>query len=84
MRTIVKLHEVGYVLLLHPPHSPDLAPSDFFCGQNNAGYIRRKWTYFEAKDKSCYRNSIEQLLSEATVLDNKSYNFIKIIKVFHS
>ncbi|KAL7724275.1 hypothetical protein ACLKA6_013699 [Drosophila palustris] len=30
MKTMAKLHELGFGLLPHPPYSPDLAPSDFF------------------------------------------------------
>jgi [histone H3]-lysine36 N-dimethyltransferase SETMAR len=30
IKTMAKLHELGYELLPHPPYSPDLAPSDFF------------------------------------------------------
>lgn len=30
MKTMAKLHELGYELLPHPPYSPDLASSDFF------------------------------------------------------
>lgn len=26
---LVKLHELGFELLSHPPYSPDLAPSDY-------------------------------------------------------
>ena len=28
-KSIAKIHELGYKILLHPPYSPDLAPSDF-------------------------------------------------------
>ena len=32
--SIAKIHELGYELLSHPPHSPDLAPSDYFLFPN--------------------------------------------------
>jgi [histone H3]-lysine36 N-dimethyltransferase SETMAR len=34
IKTNAKLHELGYELLLYPPFSPDLAPSDFFLFAN--------------------------------------------------
>ena len=30
LRTMAKIHELGFELLPHPPYSPDLASSDFF------------------------------------------------------
>jgi [histone H3]-lysine36 N-dimethyltransferase SETMAR len=30
IKTTAKVHELGYELLPHPPHSPDLTFSDFF------------------------------------------------------
>ena len=36
MKTMAKLHELGFELLPHPPYSSDLAPSDFFfCSQTS-------------------------------------------------
>ena len=32
--TIAKLHELYFELLLHPPYSPDLAPSDYWLFEN--------------------------------------------------
>ncbi|GFX30670.1 integrase catalytic domain-containing protein [Trichonephila clavipes] len=37
MKSITKLHELGFKLLLHPPYNPDLAPSDIFCPQTSRG-----------------------------------------------
>ncbi|KAF7263152.1 hypothetical protein GWI33_003556, partial [Rhynchophorus ferrugineus] len=57
----------------HPPHSPDLAPSEYFlfpdlkrmfAGKkfsSNEEVISETETYFEAKDKSYYKNGIEKL-----------------------
>jgi [histone H3]-lysine36 N-dimethyltransferase SETMAR len=73
MKTMAKLHELGFELLLHPPYSPDLAPSDFFlfsdlkrmlAGQKfcaDEEVIAETEAYFEAKDKSYYKNGIEKL-----------------------
>ena len=63
MQTMAKLHELGFELLLRPPYSPDLAPSDFFLFSDlkrmlagkkfsaNAEVIAETEAYFEAKDK---------------------------------
>jgi hypothetical protein len=34
IKTMAKLHKLGYELLPHPPYSPDLAPSNFFLFAN--------------------------------------------------
>ena len=70
--TMAKLHELRFELLLHPPNSPDLAPSNYWLfadlkkkklkgkrfGSSEEG-ISETETYFEAKDKSFYKKSIE-------------------------
>jgi len=73
MKTMAKLHELGFELLPHPPYSPDLAPSDYFLFadlkrmlsgkkfKTNDEVIAETETYFEAKDKSYYKNGIEKL-----------------------
>lgn len=73
MKTMAKLHELGYELLPHPPYTPDLAPSDFFlfadlkrmlAGKKfstNEEVISESEAYFEAKEKSYYKNGIEKL-----------------------
>ncbi|VVC40054.1 Hypothetical protein CINCED_3A010488 [Cinara cedri] len=73
MKTMEKLHELGFELLPHPPYSPDLAPSDFFLFSDlkrtltgkkfstNEEVIAETEAYFEAKDKSYYKNGIEKL-----------------------
>lgn len=73
MKTMAKLHELGYELLPHPPYSPDLAPSDFFLFADLKRMLAGKKfktdeeviavteAYFEAKDKSYYKNGIEKL-----------------------
>ena len=42
MKTMVKLNELSFKLLPHPPHSPDLAPSDYwlFTGLENCSRER--------------------------------------------
>lgn len=73
MKTMAKLHELGFELLPHPPYSPDLAPSDFFLFSDlkrmlagkkfkaDEEVIAETEAYFEAKDKSYYKNGIEKL-----------------------
>ena len=73
MKTMAKLHELGYELLPHSPYSPDLAPSDYFlfadlkrmlAGKkfsSNEEVIAETEAYFEAKPKSYYKNGIEKL-----------------------
>ncbi|GFV36022.1 mariner Mos1 transposase [Trichonephila clavipes] len=73
MKSMAKLHELGFELLPHPPYTPNLAPSDFFlfsdlkkmlAGQKfrtDEEVIAETEAYFEAKDKSYYKNGIEKL-----------------------
>lgn len=73
MKTMAKLYELGFELLPHPPYSPDLAPSDYFLFadlkrmlagkkfKTNNEVIAETEAYFEAKDKSYYKNGIEKL-----------------------
>ena len=63
MKAMVKIHDLGFELLLHPPYSPDLAPSDFFLFSDlkrmfagkkfraDEEVIAETEAYFEAKDK---------------------------------
>ena len=71
--TIAKLHEMHFILLPHPPYSPDLAPSDYWLladfkrmlqGKrfgSNEEVILKTEVYFEAKDKLFYKKGIELL-----------------------
>jgi [histone H3]-lysine36 N-dimethyltransferase SETMAR len=73
IKTMAKLHELGYRLLPHPPYFPDLAPSDFFlfpdlermlAGKKfstNAEVIVKTEAYFEAISKTYYKNGIKKL-----------------------
>lgn len=73
MKTMAKLHELGFELLPHPPYSPDLAPSDFFLFsglkrmlagkkfKTDEEVISETEAYFEGKDRSYYKNGIEKL-----------------------
>ena len=69
--TMAKLQELHFELLLHPPYSPNLAPSDYWLltglkrilqgrifGSTEEGILDTE-EYFEAKDKSFYKKSIK-------------------------
>ena len=70
---MAKLSELGYELLPHPSHSPDLAPSDYWLFADpkkmiqgkrfgsNEEVIAETEAYFEAKDKSFYKHGIKKL-----------------------
>ena len=67
--TMAKLHELHFELLVHPPYSPDLAPSDYLLFTDlkkmlqgkrfgyNEEVISETETYFEAKDKLFYKKA---------------------------
>lgn len=73
MKTMVKLNELRFELLPHPPYSPDLAPSDYWLFSDLKKMLQRKKfdsneeviaeteAYFEDKDKSFYQRGIEKL-----------------------
>ena len=72
---MAKLHELHFKLLVHPPYSPDLAPSDHWLFADlkrmlqgkrfgsNEEVILETEAYFEAKDKLFYKKGIELLES---------------------
>ncbi|XP_018349932.1 PREDICTED: histone-lysine N-methyltransferase SETMAR-like [Trachymyrmex septentrionalis] len=73
MATMVKLNELGFELLPHPPYSPDLAPSDYFLFaelkkmlagkkfRSDEEVIAETDAYFEGQPKSFYKTGIERL-----------------------
>ena len=73
LATMAKLNELSFVLLPHPPYSPDLASSDYYLFSDLKKMLqgRRFYSseevitdtnaYFEAKDKSFYKKGIEML-----------------------
>ena len=70
---MANLDELLFKLLLHPPYSPDLAPSDYWLFADlkrmlqgkrfgsNEEVILETEAYFETKDKSFYKKGIELL-----------------------
>ncbi|KAF8785127.1 Histone-lysine N-methyltransferase SETMAR like protein [Argiope bruennichi] len=73
MKTMVKLDELRFELLPHPPYFPYLAPSDYWLFANmkkmhqekkfgsNEKMIAETEAYSESKDKSFYMKDIEKL-----------------------
>ena len=73
MKTMVKLNELSFELLPHPPYSLDLASSDYRLFADLKKMLQRKRfgsneeviaeneAYFESKDKSFYKKGIEKL-----------------------
>lgn len=73
IKTMVRLHELNFQLLPHPPYSPDVPPSGYWLladlkqmlagkrYRSNEKVITGTEAYFEANDKSFYKSSIEHL-----------------------
>lgn len=73
LKTMAKIHELGFELLPHPPYSPDLAPSDYFLFSDlkrmlagkkfktDEEVIAETEAYFEEKPKEYYKDGIEKL-----------------------
>ena len=73
MKTMVKLNELSFELLPHPPYSPDLAPNDYLLFADlkkmlqekrfgsNEEVITEAEAYFESKDESFCKKGIEML-----------------------
>ena len=70
---MVKLNELSFELLPHPPYSPDLAPWNYWLFaelkkmlqgnkfDSNEEVIVESEAYFESKDESFYKKCIEKL-----------------------
>ena len=73
MKTMVKLNELSFELLSHPPYTPDLATRNYWLFANlkkmlqgkgfdfNEEVIAETEAYFESKDESFYKKGIEKL-----------------------
>jgi|SRR5687768_3191449 len=73
LKAAVKLEQLGYELIPHPPYSPDLAPSDYYLYPNLKRWLQGKrfYTndevifetegYFAELDKSYYSKGIQML-----------------------
>jgi hypothetical protein len=77
---MAKLHKLGCELLSYPPYSADLVLSDLFlladlkrmlAGKEfstNEEVIAEPGAYFEVKEKSYYKNGIEELYNRCIAL----------------
>ncbi|EGI70969.1 Mariner Mos1 transposase [Acromyrmex echinatior] len=73
LKAMVKLDQLRFELVAHPPYSPDLAPSNYYLFPNlkrwlqgkrftsNEEVIAETEAYFEGLDISYYRKGIEIL-----------------------
>ena len=85
MKTMVKLNELSFELLPHPPYSPDLAPSDYWLFADlkkmlqgkrfgsNEEVLAETEAYFESKDESFYEKGIEMLEKLEKLTDVKRH-----------
>lgn len=88
LKTMAKMHELGFELLPHPPYSPDLAPSDYWLFadlkrmlqgkrfRSDEEVIAETEAYFEAKNKSFYQAGIEKLEKRWTDCINLEGNYV--------
>jgi len=77
-----KLRELGWEVLMHPPYSPDLAPSDYHLSMANtfagAKFASREACenrlsqFFTNRDKGFYERGIMILPSKWQQLSNKT------------
>ena len=78
LKAMVKLDQLRFELVAHPPYSPDLAPSNYYLFPNlkrwlqgkrftsNEEVIAETEAYFEGLDVSYYRKGIEMLENRYT------------------
>ncbi|EGI59173.1 Mariner Mos1 transposase [Acromyrmex echinatior] len=78
LKAMVKLDQLRFKLVAHPPYSPDLAPSDYYLFSNLKRWLQgRRFTsneeviaeteaYFEGLDVPYYRKGIEMLENRYT------------------
>ena len=78
LKAMVKLDQLWFELVAHPPYSPDLTPSNYYLFPNlkrwlqgkrftsNEEVIAETEAYFEGLDVSYYRKGIEMLENRYT------------------
>jgi histone-lysine N-methyltransferase SETMAR len=84
-----KLQDLGWATLLHPPYSPDLAPSDYHLFRSLEHYIRHQnfnsieevktalSDYFQSKPTEFYKKGIDDLKERwQKVIDNVGNYFV--------
>ena len=73
-----EIKKYGLVRLVHPPYSPDLAPSDFFL----FGYLKKMLEGSSFKDDDDVIEKVREILEsmDHTLLKNSYYEWIKRLK----
>lgn len=73
IKTLRKVHELGWEVLNHPPYSPDIAPSDYYLFRSLQNYLDQKSflnlsdvksalvTFFESKSEDFFARGIDRL-----------------------
>ena len=89
MKMVLKLNELSFELLPHPPYSPCLVPNDYRLFADlkkmlqekgfgsNEEVIAETEAYFESKDESFYKKGIEKLekrWNECITLEGNYFN----------
>jgi len=90
LKAMVKLDQLRFELVAHPPYSPDLAPSDYYLFPNlkrwlqgkrftsNEEVIAETEAYFESLDVSYYRKGIEMLENRYTKCIALEGNYVEV------
>lgn len=88
-RTMAKIEELGWELLVHPPYSPDLAPSDFHLfgplkshmrGKNfdsDAAVIEAVSEWLKRQPKEFYARGIEKLVDRWNKCIEKDGDYVE-------
>ena len=83
-----KIAELGWEILLHPPYSPDLAPSDYHLFLSLQNFLKGKKfkneedvkqalvQFFASKDETFFKNGIYKLPSRWQEIINNNGNYI--------
>ena len=86
--TCQKIAELGWEILLHPPYSPDLAPSDYHLFLSLQNFLSGKKfkneedikqalvNFFASKDETFFKNGIYKLLAHWQEVINNNGNYI--------
>lgn len=73
IKTQQKIHELGWEVLIHPPYSPDIAPTDYYLFRSLQNYLDQKSfrdssdiksavvTFFDSKPEDFFAKGIDRL-----------------------
>jgi histone-lysine N-methyltransferase SETMAR len=82
-----KINELNWVILDHPPYSPDFAPSDYHLFISLQNHLNKKFerfeevndailAYFESKPRNFYKAGIEKLMTRWEMIIASNGNYI--------